>query len=131
MLRQLVSLATRKLLLRVAGVPMKHPVRSDFDTAVTEAGVNVTFKPTNSIYSFYRLAESEDVARLGSVSLERVRHAGPSGDTEDYSSDEVQDMAQGVAAEVAASVWSVQDEKEADKLTLRGHSIGGDDGVIE
>jgi hypothetical protein len=110
---------------------MKHPIRGDFDTAVTEAGVNVTFKPTNSIYSFYRLGESEDVARLGSVSLERVRHAGPSGDTEDYSSDEVQDMALRVAAEVAASVWSVQDEKEVDKLTLRGHSIGGDDDVIE
>ena len=73
---------------------MKRPVRSDFDTAVTEAGVNVTFKPTNSIYSFYRLAESEDIARLGPVSLERVRHAGPSGDTEDYPADEVQDMAQ-------------------------------------
>jgi hypothetical protein len=28
---------------------MKHPVRDDFDTAVTEAGVAVTFKPTNSI----------------------------------------------------------------------------------
>ena len=131
MLRQLVSLATRRLLLRVAGVPMKHPVRSDFDTAVTEAGVNVTFKPTNSIYSFYRLAESEDVARLGSVSLERVRHAGRSGDTEDYPADEVQDMAQRIASEVGASVWSVQDEKEVDKLTLRGHSIGGDDDVIE
>jgi hypothetical protein len=109
---------------------MKHPVRSDFDTAVTEAGVNVTFKPTNSIYSFYRLAESEDIAR-GPVSLERVRHAGPSGDTEDYPSDEVQDMAQRIASEVGASVWSVQDEKEADKLTLHGHSIGGDDDVIE
>jgi hypothetical protein len=47
---------------------MKHPVRSDFDTAVTEAGINVTFKPTNSIYSFYRLAESEDVARLLTLS---------------------------------------------------------------
>jgi hypothetical protein len=109
---------------------MKHPVRSDFDTAVTEAGVKVTFKPTNSIYSFYRLAESEDVVRLGPVSLERVRHAG-SGDTEDYSSDEVQDMAQRIASDVGASVWSVRDEKEADKLTLRGHSIGGDDDVIE
>ena len=82
---------------------MKHPVRGDFDTAVTEAGVNVTFKPTNSIYSFYRLAESEDIARLGPVSKGPVRHAGPSGDTEDYSSDEVQDMALRVAAEVAAS----------------------------
>ena len=39
---------------------MKHPVRSDFDAAVTEAGVNVTFKPTNSIYSFYGLAGSEE-----------------------------------------------------------------------
>ena len=43
-------------------------MRSDFDAAVTEAGVNVTFKPTNSIYSFYRLAGSEHVARLGPVS---------------------------------------------------------------
>jgi hypothetical protein len=40
-------------------------------------------------------------------------------------------MALRVAAEVAASVWSIQDEKEADKLTLRGHAIGGDDDVIE
>ena len=110
---------------------MKHPVRGNFDTAVTEAGVNVTFKPTNSIYSFYRLAESEDIARLGPVSLERVRHAGPSGDTEDYPADEVQDMAQRIASDVDASVWSVQDENEADKLTLHGHSIGGDDDVIE
>jgi hypothetical protein len=94
---------------------MKHPVRSD---AVTEAGVTVTFKPTNSIYSFYRLADSEDIARLGPVSPGRVRHAGPSGDTEDYPADEIQDMAQHIAAEVGTSVWSVQDEKEADKLTL-------------
>ena len=110
---------------------MKHPVRSDFDTAVTDAGVAVTFKPTNSIYCFYRLTESEDIARLGPASPGTVRHAGPSGDTEDYPSDEVQDMAQRIASDVGASVWSVQDEKEADKLTLRGHSIGGDDDVIE
>jgi hypothetical protein len=85
---------------------MKQPVSSDFDTAVTEEGVNVTFKPTNSLYSFYRLAESEDVARLGPVSLGPVRHAGPNGDIEDYPFDEVQDMAQRIASEVAASVWS-------------------------
>ena len=94
---------------------MKHPVRSDFHTVVTEAGVTVTFKPTNSIYSFYRLAGSDDVARLGPVSLERVRYTEASGDTEDYPADEVQEMAQLVASEVAASVWSVEDEKEADK----------------
>ena len=96
-------------------VRMKHPVRSDFHTVVTEAGVTVTFKPTNSIYSFYRLAGSDDVARLGPVSLERVRYTEASGDTEDYPADEVQEMAQLVASEVAASVWSVEDEKEADK----------------
>ena len=100
---------------------MKHPVRSDFDTAVTEAGVTVTFKPTNSVYSFYKLADASVLALPGPVSL----------DTKDYPADEVQDMAQRIAAEVAASVWSVQDEKAADKLTLRGHSIGGDDDVIE
>ena len=44
---------------------MKHPVRSDFHTVVAEAGVTVTFKPTNSIYSFYRLAGADDIARLG------------------------------------------------------------------
>jgi hypothetical protein len=81
--------------------------------------VNVTFKPTNSIYSFYRLAESEDVARLGPVSSGPVRHTGPSGDTEDYPADEVQDMAQRIASDVGASVWSVQDEKEADKRRRR------------
>ena len=34
---------------------MKQPARSDFHTVVTAAGVSVTFKPTNSTYSFYRL----------------------------------------------------------------------------
>jgi hypothetical protein len=48
-------------------VPMKHPVKSDFDTAVTETGVTVTFKPTNSIYSFYRLGDTDEIARLGPV----------------------------------------------------------------
>ena len=71
------------------------------------------------------------MAPLGPVSLGPVRHTGPSGDTEDYPADEVQQMAQRIASDVGASVWSVQDEKEADKLTLRGHSIGGDDDVIE
>jgi len=37
------------------------------------------------------------------------------------------DEQQLVASEVAASVWSVEDEKEADKLTLRRYSISGDD----
>ena len=82
---------------------MKHPVRSDFHSVVTEAGVSVTFKPTNSVYSFYRLAYTNDIARLGPVSFAGVQHAGRG--TEDYPSDEVQDMAQRIAPDFAASVW--------------------------
>jgi hypothetical protein len=99
---------------------MKHPVKGDFDTAVNEAGVTVTFKPTNSIYSFYRLADSDDIARIGPVSPQRVRHAGPTGETGDYVSNEVGAMAQQIASEAAASVWSVQDEAQANKLTTAG-----------
>ena len=87
---------------------MKHPVDSDFDTSVTEAGATVTFKPTNSIYSFYRLAVADDIARLGPVSPGHVRHAGPTGDTGDYAADEVQDMAQRIASEAATAIWSAK-----------------------
>jgi len=38
-------------------------------------------------------------------------------------------MAQRIASELAASVWSVQ-EKEADRSTLRRYSIGSDDDVM-
>jgi hypothetical protein len=108
---------------------MKHPVRNDFDTAVTGAGVTVRFKPTNSIYSFSRLADGNDVAPCGRVSLAGVRHAGASGDTEDYPADEVQGIAQRIASEVAISVWSVQDEKESDGLTtVRPPAVVGDEG---
>jgi hypothetical protein len=108
---------------------MKHPATSDFATVVTEAGVSVTFKPTNSVYTFYRLTAGEDFARLGPVAFAGVEHAGR--DIEDYPADEVQAMAQRIASELGKSLWSIQDEKAADKQTLRGHSIGGDDDVIE
>ncbi len=108
---------------------MKHPVRNDFETAVTEAGLTVTFKPTKSIYSFYRLADGDDVAHLGPVSLARVGHAGASGDTEDYPADEVQGIAQSIALEVATSVWQVRQEEEVDRLTtVRPRPVVGDEG---
>jgi hypothetical protein len=69
---------------------MKRPARSDFHTVVTAAGVSVTFEPTNSTYSFYRFAGS------GALSLAGIQHAGR--DTDDYPSDEVQDMAQQIAS---------------------------------
>ena len=87
---------------------MKHPVESDFDTSVTEAGVTVIFKPTNSTYSFYRLADTDDIARLGPVSPGYVQHAGPTGDTRDYAPNEVQDMALRIASEAATAIWSAK-----------------------
>jgi hypothetical protein len=108
---------------------MKHPARSDFATVVTEAGVSVTFRPTNSIYTFYRLTAGEDVARLGPVAFAGVQHAGRN--TEDYPADEVQAMAQRIASELGKSLWSIQDETAADKQTLGRHQIGGGDDVIK
>ena len=81
---------------------MKHPFRSDFHTVVTEAGVSVTFKPTNSSYCFCRLGATNDIVRLGPVLFAGVQHAGCN--TQDYPSDEVQDMAQRIASEFVASV---------------------------
>jgi len=87
---------------------MKHPVREDFDTLVTEAGVRVTFNQTNSIYTFYRLTNPKNIARVGPVSFTGVQH-GRRG-TGAYSSDEVQDMARSIAAEFAQSFRSPLDE---------------------
>jgi len=81
---------------------MKHPVRSDFRSVVTEAGVSVTFKPTNSIYCFYRVTDTNDIARLGPVLFAGVQRA--ERNTEDYPSDEVQDMAQRIASDFTGSV---------------------------
>jgi hypothetical protein len=86
---------------------MKHPARNDFDTILTEAGVTVTFKPTNSVYSFYKLADASVAALPGPVSL----------DTEDYLADEVKDMAQRIASEVVGSVSLIQNEEVAESLT--------------
>jgi hypothetical protein len=83
---------------------MKHPLRSDFHTVVTEASVSVTFKPTNSVYNFYRLADVNDIGRLGPISFAGVLHA-EHNTTEDYSPDEVQGMAQRIASEFVGLVW--------------------------
>jgi hypothetical protein len=83
---------------------MKHPSRTDFHTVVTAAGVSVTFKPTNSVYSFCRIADANDIGRLGAISFAGVIHA-EHNITEDYSPDEVQDMAARIASEFVGSVW--------------------------
>jgi len=57
--------------------------------------LRVTFKPTNSTYCF--VADNNVIAHLGPVSFVGIQHAGRN--TEDYASDEVQDMARQIASE--------------------------------
>jgi hypothetical protein len=87
---------------------MKQPARSDFDTLVTEADVRITFKPTNSIYIFYRLTDPNNIASVGPVSFAGVQHAGRN--TGDYPSAEVREMAQLIATEFAQSFRSPLEE---------------------
>ena len=100
---------------------MKHPARSDFDILVTEASVSVRFKQTNSIYSFYRLTDANNIARVGPVSFAGVRHAGRGAG--DYASDEVQDMARRIASEFALSFRSVLEEALPVVRSERIHNI--------
>ena len=91
---------------------MKHPARSDFHTVVTAAGVSVTFKPTNSTYSFFRFAET------GALSLAGIQHTGR--DTDDYPSDEVQDMALQIASgHTSVHFGPFQDEEEVNRVHWR------------
>jgi hypothetical protein len=73
--------------------PVKQPMEADFDVQVLEGHVGVTFRPTQSHYSFGVLVDPKDIARFGRLSQSpNVRHA-KTGDTGDYSSSEVEAMA--------------------------------------
>jgi hypothetical protein len=75
---------------------MKHPTQSDFIVEVKEGYVSVIFKPSDSEYNFDRLVDPEDIARFGPLSSPNVRH-GNTGDTGDYPSEEVAQMAHSLA----------------------------------
>jgi hypothetical protein len=63
---------------------------------VQESHVSVIFKPSDSHYSFGRLADLEDIARFGPLSSPNVRH-GNTGGTGDYPPEEVAQMAHSLA----------------------------------
>jgi hypothetical protein len=80
---------------------MKYPTPSDFIVNVDESSVSVIFKPSDSHYSFGRLADPEDIARYGPLSQSpNVR----TGDTGDYPSDEVAQMAHSLAVKAITTV---------------------------
>ena len=84
---------------------MKRPTESDFEINVMGAGVEAIFKPTKSHYSYNRLVDEKDIARFGSISPARVRHAGPTGDTPDYDSADVEAMALRLASAAVRRRW--------------------------
>jgi hypothetical protein len=76
---------------------MKNPTPSDFIVNVEESHVSVIFKPSDSHYSFGRLADPDDIARHGPLSRSpNARHA-MTGDTGEYPSEEVARMAHSLA----------------------------------
>ena len=82
---------------------MEHPTPSDFIVEVEEGHVSMTFKPTDSSYSFGRLADPEDIARHGPLSRSpNVRHA-KTGDTGAYAPEDVAQMAQSLAIKAITS----------------------------
>ena len=81
---------------------MLSVTETDFETQVLEAGVNVFFKPTKSHYTFLRLSNDKHLARSAPLSRDAtVRHAGPSGDTGEYDSAQVFEIAYQLASMVA------------------------------
>ncbi len=70
---------------------MKQPIENDFDVQNHDAGVDVTFRPTKSQYSFLLLTDRRSVSPRASV-----RH-GKCGDTGDYASGDVEATAFRVA----------------------------------
>jgi hypothetical protein len=76
---------------------IKQPKEADFKVHVRDGGVDVTFEPTKSHYTFLLLADPQDIARHGPLSLPpTVRHA-ETGDTGDYDSARVLTMATALA----------------------------------
>ena len=63
--------------------------------------MSVIFKPSNTDYTFHRLADAEDIARYGPLSQSpNVRHGNTTGD---YPSEEVARMAHLLAVKAITS----------------------------
>jgi hypothetical protein len=70
---------------------VKQPIETDFDVQNHDAGVDVTFRPTESQYSFLLLADRRSLSPRANV-----RH-GKTGDTGDYAAGDVEATAFRVA----------------------------------
>jgi hypothetical protein len=76
---------------------VKRPTKTDFGPVEPNGGgVAVTFKPTASRYTFYRLIDPADWPQHGRVSFQVAQHR-KSGDTDEYPEDEVRAIAHQLA----------------------------------
>jgi hypothetical protein len=71
----------------------RHAVESNFYANVSDNGIEVTFAPTRSLYTFSRVASESDAILPDPL----VNHLGRTGNTGDYDPTEVQAMAYRVA----------------------------------
>jgi hypothetical protein len=70
-----------------------QPREADYDVELLDGGVQVTFRPTSSEFTYRQLADPADIAREGPLSRSpNVCHA-KTGDTGSYDEREVEAMA--------------------------------------
>jgi len=65
---------------------VKQPTKADFDVEVDDSGIHVVFRPTESYFRYYLLAD-------GGLSRPPIVRHRKTGDTGDYMSSEVRAMA--------------------------------------
>jgi hypothetical protein len=86
---------------------VKQPIENDLDVQNHDAGGDVTFRPTESQYSFVLLGDRRSLPPRASV-----RH-GKTGDTGDYASGDVEATAFRVAC---AAIKSSRDKAASENL---------------
>ena len=97
-------------LAAASAAPTAFPVaeivstEAEFKTVVSDAAVTVICQPTKSTSTFYRLADPNDIQKYGPIMSEpdNAHHGGPTGDTGDYHSQDVQQMAHRCAVKALA-----------------------------
>jgi hypothetical protein len=82
---------------------MKTPIEADFEvTKADDTQIEVTFRPTESRYTFLREEPSGEVS-----SAPTVRHGRP-GDTDGYPASEVRHLARHLAEQEVRKRWGVR-----------------------
>ena len=85
------------------GEAQKTPIEADFEvTKADDTQIEVTFRPTESRYTFGRQEPSGEVSPVA-----KVRH-GPPGDTDGYPKRQVHHLAYRLAEQEARKRWGVR-----------------------